>query len=233
MRQSSPPFGSLRTGGASLWSVCVRPLIAVRSRRVIIFLDFQNVYHRARETFFGRDAPARDGQIDPLALGCLLTGRVPGGRLAGVRVYRGRPSQRRDRRSYSAHLRQTDTQVARGQGLVTVVARDLRYPAGWPAQPAQEKGIDVALAVDFVMMAARREFDVGVLFSSDTDLVPALEAVVALRPGQAPACEVAAWAAPGMRPRLLSVGSVDLVRHLLTAADFRAVADETDYARSS
>ena len=65
-----------------------------------------------------------------------------------------------------------------------MIARDLRYPAGWPAQPAQEKGIDVALAVDFVMMAARREFDVGVLFSSDTDLVPALEAVVALRPGR-------------------------------------------------
>jgi hypothetical protein len=44
----------------------------VRSRRVIVFLDFQNVYHRAREAFCGRDAPARDGQIDPLALGRAL-----------------------------------------------------------------------------------------------------------------------------------------------------------------
>ena len=201
----------------------------MRSRRVIVFLDFQNVYHRARETFFGRDAPARDGQIDPLALGRLLTGRVPGGRLAGVRVYRGRPSQRRDRRSYSAHQRQTNAQVSRGKGLVTVIARDLRYPAGWPAQPAQEKGIDVALAVDFVMLIARRECDVGILFSSDTDLVPALEAVLALRPGDAAACEVAAWAAPGRRPRSLSVRGASIRSHLLTEADYRSVADLTDY----
>jgi hypothetical protein len=124
------------------------------------------------------------------------------------------------------------SQVAHGQGLVTVIARDLRYPAGWPAQPAQEKGIDVALAVDFVMMAARREFDVGVLFSSDTDLVPALEAVIALRLESPPACDVAAWAAPGMRPRTLSVKGVRLRRHLLTETDFRAVADPADYART-
>jgi hypothetical protein len=81
--------------------------------------------------------------------------------------------------------------------------------------------------------AKRREFDVGVLFSSDTDLVPALEAVIALRPGSPPACEVAAWAAPGMRPRTLSVRGVRLRRHLLAAADYRAVADETDYTRPS
>jgi hypothetical protein len=30
----------------------------------------------------------------------------------------------------------------------------------------------VALAVDFVMMVARRDCDVGILFSSDTDPVP-------------------------------------------------------------
>jgi len=50
----------------------------------------------------------------------------------------------------------------------------------------------VALAVDFVVMVANRACDVGILFSSDTDLVPALEAVLALRPQDPPACEVAA-----------------------------------------
>jgi len=162
----------------------------------------------------------------------MLASRVPGGRLAAVRVYRGRPSQRRDPRSYAAHQRQTDRQASRGGGLVTVISRDLRYPPDWPMRAAQEKGIDVALAVDYVMMVARRECDVGILFSSDTDLVPALEAVLELRPGDPPACEVAAWAAPGVRPRSLSVRGAHVRRHLLAEAEYWAVADPTDYTLS-
>jgi uncharacterized LabA/DUF88 family protein len=202
------------------------------SPRVAVFLDYQNVYHRARDSFCTRDAAAREGQVDPLALGHLLASRVPGGRLVAVRVYRGRPSQRRDARSYAAHQRQSAQQVNRGEGLVTVIARDLRYPNDWPRRAAQEKGIDVALAVDFVVMVANRACDVGILFSSDTDLVPALEAVLALRPQDPPACEVAAWAGPSGRPRSLSVPRVNLRRHLLSEADYRSVADLTDYTRA-
>jgi len=202
------------------------------SQRVVVFLDYQNVYHRARDAFCAPDASANQGQVDPLALGHLLAGRVPDGRLAGVRVYRGRPSQRRDARSYAAHQRQTDRQVNRGGGVVTVISRDLRYPPDWPKRAAQEKGIDVALAVDFVMMVARNECDVAILFSSDTDLAPALEAVLALRPGSQPACEVAAWAAPGGRPRSLAVRGASIRHHLFSEADFRTVADLTDYTRS-
>ena len=201
-------------------------------QRVVVFLDYQNVYHRARDSFCAPDASASAGQVDPLTLGHLLAGRVPGGRLGGVRVYCGRPSQRRDARSYAAHQRQTDRQVSRGGGLVTVIARDLRYPPDWPRRSAEEKGIDVALAVDLVMMVASRECDVGILFSSDTDLVPALEAVLALRPGDPPACEVAAWAAPGTRPRSLSVPGASIRRHLLSEAEYRAVADPTYYTLS-
>ena len=63
---------------------------------------------------------------------------------------------------------------------------------------AQEKGVDVELAIDYVSMAARGDYDTAVLFSTDSDLRPALEAVIALRkPGQAyPRCEVAAWRNP-------------------------------------
>ena len=202
------------------------------SQRVVLFLDHQNAYHRARDAFCAPGAPAKDGQIDPLALGRLLAGRVPGGRLAGVRLYRGRPSQRRDARSYAAYVRQTDRQVWRGKGLLALVARDLRYPLEWPQRPAQEKGVDVALAVDLVMMVARHECDVAIVFSSDTDLLPALEAVLALRPGEPPVCQVAAWVAPGARPRALRPRGVRLRQHLLGPDDFRAVADGTDYARA-
>ena len=199
-------------------------------RRVTLFLDYQNVYHRAREAFCSRNAPASEGQVDPLARGVLLTSRVPARGLAGVRLYRGRPSGPRDPRSYAAFRRQSAAQMQGGRGLVTVVARSLRYPPDWPHRPVQEKGIDVALAVDIVMVA-REECDVAIVFSSDTDLLPALEAVIALQSGQAPRCEVAAWAAPGVRPRALSVRGVRLRQHLLGPDDFHAVADGTDYAR--
>lgn len=199
-------------------------------RRVCVFLDSQNVYHCARESFGLARAPARAGQVDPAALGRLLASRVDDGVLTGVRVYRGRPSRRRDPRSFAAFRRQSDAWCRVG-ALVSVFARDLRYPGDWPARRAEEKGIDVALAVDFVLLCARGEYDVGILFSSDTDLVPALEAVIALRPGAAPACEVAAWAPAHGHARVLSVRGVRLRHHLLGIADFVAVADETDYTR--
>lgn len=66
---------------------------------------------------------------------------------------RSRPSRRRDARSDAAHQRQTGRQVSRGDGLVTVISRDLRYPPDWPRRSAEEKGIDVALAVDFRTVA--------------------------------------------------------------------------------
>jgi hypothetical protein len=50
------------------------------------------------------------------------------------------------------------------------VQRPLRYPKAWPAERAQEKGVDVALAVDFVMLAVTGAHDVGILVSTDTDL---------------------------------------------------------------
>ena len=112
-----------------------------------------------------------------------------------------------------------------GAGLVSIVARDLRYPRDWPRGQAQEKGIDVALAVDLVMTVRARECDIGIVFSSDTDLVPALEAVLSVRPGELPVCEIAAWAPGAGRPRSLAVRGVHLRRHLLAEADFRAVAD--------
>ena len=113
-----------------------------------------------------------------------------------------------------------------------MISRDLRYPPDWPRRAAQEKGIDVALAVDFVVMVANRACDVGILFSSDTDLVPAPEAVLALRPQDPPACEVAAWTASGMRQRSLAVRGASIRCHLLSEADYRSVADPTDYTRS-
>jgi len=77
------------------------------------------------------------------------------------------------------------------------------------------------------MMAVRREFDIGVIMSTDTDLKPALEAVVSLRGN--PRCEVAAWNGPTSHWRRITVRSARLWCHRLNEQDYAAVADLTDY----
>jgi hypothetical protein len=95
--------------------------------------------------------PRWAGQVDPLGLAELVASRGLGCReLKEVRVYRGRPDVNHEPRTYWANVRQSDAQVSAGDGKVTVVTRTLRYPPDWPETHAQEKGIDVALAVDFV-----------------------------------------------------------------------------------
>ena len=58
-----------------------------------------------------------------------------------------------------------------------VLTRPLDYRTGQP----REKGIDVLLALDLAFGAANRDFDIVVLFSGDSDLLPALERAHARR----------------------------------------------------
>ncbi|OHV35623.1 NYN domain-containing protein [Pseudofrankia sp. EUN1h] len=108
---------------------------------------------------------------------------------------------------------------------MTVIRRQLRYPKGWPVDPAQEKGIDVALAVDFVRLACTDDYDVGILFSRDSDLIPALEAVRDLEAGKTHV-EVATWKGSS---RLRFPDSQLPWCHYLSAEDYEACRDDTDY----
>lgn len=101
---------------------------------------------------------------------------------------------------------------------VVVVRRMLRYPKGAPFQPPQEKGVDVALPVDFVSLAHQGAFDVGIVASHDTDLIPALDAVAGLRLARV---ESAAWRG---RNRLYVSGAACWC-HVLEESDFRTVRD--------
>ena len=103
-------------------------------------------------------------------------------------------------------------------------------PYDWPKTPAQEKGIDVALAVDFVTMAVRGEYDIGVLMwsrsgfrsrpsrqssSSAADPIHA----VRWRPGRA----------SGAYSRRLHVPGQKVWCHWLKPDDYAAVEDHTDF----
>ena len=152
--------------------------------RLKVFIDAQNVYRDARRSFFSPVDPSFMGQISPRRFGEAVTGsrKEPAGRkLTEVRIYTGRPSSARDSKTYGAHMRQ----CARwgSDRDVLVIARSLRYSRNWPAERPQEKGIDVHLAVDLVRGYALGDSDIGVVASTDTDLVPALEAVFDLDRG--------------------------------------------------
>lgn len=193
--------------------------------RVAVFVDYQNVFGTARQCFASLPPGRTDGQVDPIGLGLLLASRRNRPSvLADVRVYRGLPDSMRDLRTYTASQRQASTWTR--SPLVTLVTRPLRYPRRWPAEPAREKGVDVALAVDLVRLAVKGAYDVAVVMSTDTDLVPAVEAVVEL----GVRVEVAAWRARRANPRL-SVGHDKPWCHYLSSEDYDAVHDPTDYGR--
>jgi len=197
--------------------------------RVVVFLDYQNVYMGAREAFHPFGSPSQDGQIDPRKLGELIVSKSPFDReLVSVRVYRGQPDSEKDPRAYAANDRQCQTW--RKLPKTTVISRSLQYPREWPKEKEREKGIDVKLAIDIVSMAVRGEFEVGILMSRDTDLKPALEFVRDLNGDPYPRCEVAAWSSPHSHSKRLSIPGAKIWCHWLNESDYKAVADPTNYA---
>ena len=204
-------------------------------KRVVLFVDYQNAYRRARDAFHDhRVDPHWLGQIIPARLGAVVARRVgdPERVLHQVRVYRGMPNGALDPKGYGATRRQVA--VWSRDPLVAVTTRSLRYPRDYPRSGAQEKGIDVQLALDFAMMAVRDEYDVGVLMSNDTDLRPALEEVIN---SGTHAVEVATWQPLPGRDRFrlrLSGRSADMQPycHWIDRAAYAAIQDNTDYTRS-
>jgi len=144
--------------------------------------------------------------------------------LVHVGVYAGMPSRKRTATGYKARRRQNARWEQTG---VKVFARPLRYPNAWPAEPAREKGIDVKLAIDLVTMAVADLYDVGILVSCDTDLAPAVEALLDLRRERGrPTVELVAWEG---RANKIGLGGHQLTYRMIDRALFDKVRDGTDY----
>jgi uncharacterized LabA/DUF88 family protein len=193
-------------------------------RRLGIFIDYQNVYRRARDAFALPGDSHSVGQIDPLKVGNLLSTKAPNSSLEFVRIYRGLPDGAKDPKGNAACSRQ----VAAWRALqrVEVFTRPLRYPQNYPAERPTEKGIDVQLAIDFVVSSLDKRFDVGVIFSADTDLKPAIETVVARTTVEV---AVATWQSRTGYASRISISTRKIWCHYLTDTDFAAVKDPTDY----
>jgi uncharacterized LabA/DUF88 family protein len=145
-------------------------LLEPEHKRALVFVDGQNLYHAAREAF-GYRLP----NYDVTALARWVC-REHDWALAGVRFYTSLPDGRAPfwRELWSRKL------GAMGHAGVTVVTRPLRYRVRrvrladgsmGSSDVADEKGIDVRIAIDVTRALLARKCDVVVLCSQDQDFV--------------------------------------------------------------
>jgi hypothetical protein len=66
----------LELAGIILWPLTLRPWLDMVGR-VVLFVDYQNMYRGVREVFHRPSDPPRAGQIDPLQLGQLIVEKSP------------------------------------------------------------------------------------------------------------------------------------------------------------
>jgi len=200
--------------------------------QIAVLLDWQNVYNGAREAFDLHALGHIAGNVDPWQLAGWLARASDATRqprvLSRVRVYRGMPDQARDERTYRAFRAQTAAWERAGGGRLQVCSKLLRYPPqSARGERPTEKGIDVWLAVDLVGHALRRDVDRVVVFSTDTDLVPALEMAVAERGAEF--VEVAAWVGSGSSAAMLRVPGHRIVQRALKLEHYERLHDPSNY----
>jgi hypothetical protein len=198
-------------------------------KRVAVFYDWQNAYHCARDAFCDPDGPSRFGNFRPQAMAELLADKGSSGAsrqsVTYVGIYVGAPDPRLDPRGARAQSRRIDAWRREAGAPLTVKSRGLRYPPGRPLSDAEEKGVDVQLAIDAMLMGSRGDYDVAIIVSADTDLLPVVEGLLALKAlNGTPDVEVVGW--KGLSKGLVVPG---VPIRWVGDRDFRVVADNTDY----
>lgn len=150
---------------------------APQLKRAIAFIDGQNLFHAVRSAF-GYTFPNYD--VHALARAICV---ARGWRVHQVRFYTGVPTAEDDARWN--HFWSAKLLAMSRQGVVTY-SRSLRYrnqrvrlPDGGEVTylAAEEKGVDVRIALDIIRMAHRAEYDVALVFSQDQDLSEAADEV--------------------------------------------------------
>lgn len=139
-------------------------------KRAVVFFDSQNLFHAVRAAF-GYTYPNYDVRALAEAL-CAQRGW----QLDQVRFYTGVPDPTDNKfwnRFWAAKL------LAMSRQGVWTYSRPRRYHNQTVKLPdgtthaflaAEEKGVDVRIALDVIRMAHRREYDVALIFSQDQDL---------------------------------------------------------------
>ena len=149
-------------------------------KRVVTFVDGQNLFYAAREAF-GHTYP----NYDVLALSKTVC-QKRGWNLQQVRFYTGIPDSADD--PFWHHF-WTAKLLGMSRQRLYVFSRPLRYRNQRVKLPdgtthtflaGEEKGIDVRIAIDVIRLAHRNEYDVALIFSQDQDLSEVAEEVRAI-----------------------------------------------------
>jgi uncharacterized LabA/DUF88 family protein len=153
------------------------PSLATPILRVHAFFDGQNLSHAAGEAF-GHRYPL----YDPQKLAESICQRK-GWKLVKTHLYTG--IHRIDKQPFWHYYWASKKQGMMRRG-VDCQTREVNYRTKEvdlvdgrraKAYVAEEKGIDVKLASDLITLAYENAYDVGLIFSQDQDLIPAVEAV--------------------------------------------------------
>lgn len=140
------------------------------SKKAIVFIDGQNLFHAAREAF-GHSYPNYDARK--------LAQRIcsdQGWDLVQVRFYTGIPDSKDEpfwNHFWTHKLAQMGRQrVYTYQRALRYHSRSIRLPDGTEHtyRAGHEKGIDIRLALDVVGLALDEALDVALVFSQDQDL---------------------------------------------------------------
>jgi uncharacterized LabA/DUF88 family protein len=149
-------------------------IVEPASKRVVAFVDGQNLFHSAKQAFGHRSPSYRFP-----ALAHAVCGMQPDWTLTETRFYTGVPVPNRGRvakrwydfwsaklltmkndgvKVFQKPLRYRDKPVQLGDGSLITAA------------VGEEKGVDVRIALDIVRRAFQRDYDVALVFSRDQDL---------------------------------------------------------------
>lgn len=194
--------------------------------RIAVLIDYMNAYEGAmRAVSADRSNPGTAGQFNPLLVAQVLRDRRQRSTgchqsLVMIGVYRGMPSPKREPIKAAQSSRQVNhwkAEATQRSAPLVVRTRPLNYMYG----KAREKGVDVMLAVDLVIGAHSDKFDAAVVFSGDTDLLPAIESATSI----GATCDSASWVGGGRRLQPPSVS----YEYRLDLADYHQVRDTINY----
>jgi uncharacterized LabA/DUF88 family protein len=200
------------------------------SCRAIVFIDGQNLTRSAERAFGGRH---RHPLFDPLKLADFVC-RNQGANLAGIYFYTGIPPIDRDPFWHAFWSRKKTQMMRRGIVCRTRAVKyrphRLKLPDGTfhDSLVAEEKGIDVWLAVELVGLARDRAYDLAIVFSQDQDLCPAVEEVKKTAQAQSRWIKVVSAYPVGSSPaNAFGIHGTDFLR--IGQSDYESCVDPYDY----
>jgi uncharacterized LabA/DUF88 family protein len=201
------------------------------TKRTIAFIDGQNLFHAARVAF-GYTYP----NFDPAALArTVCSGQ--GWQLDQIRFYTGVPDRTDD--PFWHHF-WTAKLLAISRSGAHVYSRPLRYRNKSVPLPqgsihtflvAEEKGIDVRIALDVIRGAHRGEYDVALVFSQDQDLSEVADEIRVIAREQLRWIKIAtAFPDSPTSPNRRGVNRTDWIR--IDRGTYNACIDPRDYRPS-